>query len=289
MTTSSGNYIFTLHPTFTQGLVLGQLSIVVLLYFILKYLFLDSTESPVDSSSYHPVIDHEAAWKRQNAAKLQNTSANLAAKTPESAEWFNALLDQVISIYRSRLCDGLSGSEGEEVARIRIENYANKIRPPGFLDQIKVHSVSLGISAPRVSNARVHPQSSSSPKGTQLDIEYMDDISISLSTSYLFNYPMASFARLPISLTIGLATFRASRYQCTLSPDFTLSLSTESLMGSRAKLANIPKLHELIQHQVRRILANRATLGWKIPLPGLVGIAQVKEELVKEMKEEASL
>jgi maintenance of morphology protein 1 len=42
---------------------------------------------------------------------------------------------------------------------------------------------------------------------------------------------------------------------------------TTSLMGSRAKLANVPKLHELIQHQLRRILAARAT--WKIPLPGL--------------------
>lgn len=74
-----------------------------------------------------------------------------------------------------------------------------------------------------------------------------------------------------------------------MSPNFTLNLSTESLMGSRAKLANVPKLHELIQHQVRRILSNRATLGWKIPLPGLVGVAAVKEEVAREMKEEASL
>jgi len=49
-------------------------------------------------------------------------------------------------------------------------------------------------------------------------------------------------------------------------------------MGSRAKLANVPKLHELIQHQVRRVLAARAT--WKVPLPGLYG----RPEVVKENK-----
>ena len=44
-------------------------------------------------------------------------------------------------------------------------------------------------------------------------------------------------------------------------------------MGSRAKLANVPKLHELIQHQVRRVLAARAT--WKVALPGLSVLPEV--------------
>lgn len=51
-------------------------------------------------------------------------------------------------------------------------------------------------------------------------------------------------------------------------------------MGSRAKLANVPKLHELIQHQVRRVLAARAT--WKFVLPGLGNVVEV-EELKKEL------
>jgi maintenance of morphology protein 1 len=46
-------------------------------------------------------------------------------------------------------------------------------------------------------------------------------------------------------------------------------------MGSRAKLANVPKLHELIQHQVRRVLAAQAT--WKVALPGLSGLPVVQE------------
>lgn len=49
-------------------------------------------------------------------------------------------------------------------------------------------------------------------------------------------------------------------------------------MGSRAKLANVPKLHELIQHQVRRVLAARATFN--IPLPGLsANVVQITKEM----------
>jgi maintenance of morphology protein 1 len=51
-------------------------------------------------------------------------------------------------------------------------------------------------------------------------------------------------------------------------------------MGSRAKLANVPKLHELIQHQVRRVLATRAT--WKFVLPGLERITQTQEKIKKD-------
>jgi maintenance of morphology protein 1 len=68
----------------------------------------------------------------------------------------------------------------------------------------------------------------------------------------------------------------------SISPNFILELTTTSLMGSRAKLANVPKLHELIQHQARRILAARGT--WRVVLPGLANLADVKTELSGETK-----
>lgn len=114
-------------------------------------------------------------------------------------------------------------------------------------------------------------------------MDYVDTVSISLSTSVLFNYPFSSFARLPVSLTISLSLFSSTVQmqpllcppltncspQIRLTPphprsphptltvalpspdtDFTLNLQTKSLMGSRAKLADVPKLHELITNQV---------------------------------------
>jgi maintenance of morphology protein 1 len=47
-------------------------------------------------------------------------------------------------------------------------------------------------------------------------------------------------------------------------------------MGSRAKLANVPKLHELIQHQVRRILETHRT--WTMTLPSLSGVVEAAKE-----------
>jgi maintenance of morphology protein 1 len=184
--------------------------------------------------------------------------------------------------------------------------------------------VDLGISAPKLSNARVVNDNAGDPSlpvslqafvahnflllGTQtieFDMTYMDTISISLSTSYLFNYPMSSFARLPVSLTISLSLFESkvsshrflicsggsNDLQVTLIPpspasaapvltislpqDFTLNLKTTSLMGSRAMLRDVPKLHELIEYQVRKVLAARGT--YKVVLPGLA-TAQHKTE-----------
>ncbi|TFK41015.1 maintenance of mitochondrial morphology protein 1 [Crucibulum laeve] len=286
------NYLFSLQPTFTQGLVLGQLSILVLLGLILKYLFLDSTQYPFETSSYHPRVDSDLSLRKRKAESSTQPDP-IPSEDAESAQWFNALLRQVVDVYRSKLRDDLSGVDGDEVARKRIEDYANKIRPAGFVDRITINSVDLGLSAPMLYNARVKKNSSNIPSEIEFDASYMDTLSLSLSTSYLFNYPMASFARLPISLTVSLSQFKssisiisppanssASVLTFSISPNFTLDLTTTSLMGSRAKLANVPKLHELIQHQVRRVLATRAT--WKIVLPGLASVAEVKEEIQKE-------
>lgn len=81
--------------------------------------------------------------------------------------------------------------------------------------------------------------------------------------------------------------------------DFVLNIQTKSLMGSRAKLADVPKLHELITHQVsevvhsyatkivhvpqiRRVLLEKGT--WKIVLPGLASVSEVKEDVKREQQ-----
>ncbi|THU91770.1 hypothetical protein K435DRAFT_780559 [Dendrothele bispora CBS 962.96] len=280
------NYVFSLTPTFTQGLILGQFSIIILIYFVLKYLFLDSIKYPSETTSYHPRVNSDSI---RTLPKMHESKALDDAS--ESAEWFNILLHQILDVYRSKLRDDQPELEGDEIARKRVEEYANKIRPAGFLDHIVVHSVNLGSSAPTLFNG--HRKGT---KDIEFDVEYVDTASVSLSTSYLFNYPTPLFARLPVSITISLSVFKSSItitpplpsspapvLSLTISPEFTLELNTASLMGSRAKLANVPKLHELIQHQVHRVLASRGT--WKIVLPGLATVAEAKEEIKKEMND----
>lgn len=43
---------------------------------------------------------------------------------------------QVVNVYRSKLRGDIAGMDGDEIARQRIETYANKIRPAGFLVRV---------------------------------------------------------------------------------------------------------------------------------------------------------
>ncbi|GJE98095.1 maintenance of mitochondrial morphology protein 1 [Phanerochaete sordida] len=293
-------YIFSLTPTFTQGLVIGQLSILCLLVVVLKYLFLDpASAQPYRATSYQPRIvreDDSSENCSDAGAKAEPDGAG-EGEGMESAGWLNVLLHHVVDSYRSKLRDDNAGPEGDEIVRRRVEEFANKMRPPGFLDPIKVHSVDLGHSAPRLYRAR--PRALHAPLSEpqiEVDMHYTDTVSIAFSTSVLLNYPFPSFARLPISLTISLSVFSATVLLTPPQPhaqhptltvtlpspqtELVLDLKTTSLMGSRAKLADVPKLHELITHQIRRVIMEKGT--FKVVLPGLATVQEVKDDIKRE-------
>ena len=65
-------------------------------------------------------------------------------------------------------------------------------------------------------------------------------------------------------------------FTLNMLPNFTLDLKSTSLLGSRAKLADVPKLHELIDNQLRRALSRRGT--FRFVLPGFSDIEGAKRE-----------
>jgi len=79
--------IFSLQPTFTQGFFLGQLSVLVLLAVVLKYLFLDTEPSQKAAERASPVS--------QPTRPFTQTDENPKDIESESTEWLNALLHQV--------------------------------------------------------------------------------------------------------------------------------------------------------------------------------------------------
>ena len=84
------NYIFTLQPTFTQGLVLGQLSVFFLLALILKYLFWHTGPDPQLIA-----LPPKSRQSRTDPTAVEPTHE----VQDESLEWFNGLLLRVRSIY----------------------------------------------------------------------------------------------------------------------------------------------------------------------------------------------
>jgi len=138
---------------------------------------------------------------------------------------------QILQGYRNDLLS----ERGEEGARQKIERWLN---PDGGLswivglitirgvrtdsqDPIQVTALSLGSAYPLLSNARIRPSDGQGhivsfdvrEFGTQLiiqraeiDIDYLDSTSLSLSTSLLINFPRPRFAVLPVSLGVQLAS-----------------------------------------------------------------------------------
>lgn len=93
-------YIFSLQPTFTQGLILGQFSILCLLFILLKYLFFDAaSDQPYKSVSYQPRIlreeEENAGLKEGLATKTEAANGTAVDTGVESADWLNILLHQV--------------------------------------------------------------------------------------------------------------------------------------------------------------------------------------------------
>ena len=95
----SSSVLFTFQPTFTQGLILGQCSILALLFVVLKYLFLDTEHSqkvPVYADPAAPILKHPnlSAHVGENSARVDS----------ESTVWLNALLHQVCACLSPCFC-----------------------------------------------------------------------------------------------------------------------------------------------------------------------------------------
>ena len=97
---------FSLTPTFTQGLVLGQLSILLLLAFILRYLFFDtnppsSAESETETDAAMTNADKPRDRPGVPGPTLHALKDSFIDEFPvdatrrESLEWFNLLLNGV--------------------------------------------------------------------------------------------------------------------------------------------------------------------------------------------------
>lgn len=90
----SSGFLIGFKPTFTQGLIIGQLSILILLGMILKYLFLESSQYPHETVAYHQQVNNDA-FNPQKSYQTRQTMPEYDPNASESTEWFNTLLQQV--------------------------------------------------------------------------------------------------------------------------------------------------------------------------------------------------
>ncbi|EPE34078.1 hypothetical protein GLAREA_07091 [Glarea lozoyensis ATCC 20868] len=286
--------------SFTQGLLLGQLSIVLILGAFIKFFIFGDPPSPdvtaalraterrsltlahkrsllsLRSQQRHP--SHALNKKRSQILRnppplttttiLNKTYYNVDSHQPESLDWFNVLIAQTIAQFRS-------DAQHDDAILTSLTKALNGTSRPDFLDEIKVTEISLGEDFPIFSNCRVIPVDEDGltlgKEGSgnrdlgrlqaRMDVDLSDFITLALETKLLLNYPKPLVAVLPVALAVSVVRFsgtlsisfipgspmNATTLAFSFLDDYRLDLSIRSLVGSRSRLQDVPKIASLVE------------------------------------------
>lgn len=203
---------------------------------------------------------------------LSKTYYNVDSHQPESLDWFNVLIAQTIAQFRS-------DAQHDDAILTSLTNALNGASRPDFLDEIKVTEISLGEDFPIFSNCRVIPVdedglSLGTGRGgeggqgrdqgrlqARMDVDLSDFITLALETKLLLNYPKPLVAVLPVALAVSVVRFsgtlsisfipgsptNATTLAFSFLDDYRLDLSIRSLVGSRSRLQDVPKIAQLVE------------------------------------------
>ncbi|KAL8817911.1 MAG: hypothetical protein Q9191_008056, partial [Dirinaria sp. TL-2023a] len=188
--------------SFTEGFLLGQLSVVILIGAFIKFFVFgepptaesiaanraltrgDSSFKHRPSSSIGSSSSHKHESQRSSSNILRNrpplTASTILSKTyynvnshqPESLDWFNVLIAQTIAQFRN-------DAQQDEAILASLTDVLNGSQKPDFLSAINVTEISLGEDFPILSNCRVHPveDDGSGPEGGRLQARMDVDLS----------------------------------------------------------------------------------------------------------------
>lgn len=205
------------------------------------------------------------------ATILSKTYYNVNSHQPESLDWFNVLVAQTIAQLRSdaQHDDAILGS---------LTKALNGPSRPDYVDEIKITELSLGEDFPIFSNCRVIPvdedgltfatgRTGESKEGAllqaRMDVDLSDFITLGLETKLLLNYPKPLSAVLPVALAVTVVRFSGTlsisfvpsnpsqpsptTMAFSFLDDYRLDLSIRSLLGSRSRLQDVPKIAQLVE------------------------------------------
>ncbi|KAI9884125.1 MAG: hypothetical protein M1823_004097 [Watsoniomyces obsoletus] len=202
---------------------------------------------------------------------LEKTYYNVNSHLPESVDWFNVLFAQTIAQFRS-------DAQHDNAILISLNDIFNGPQKPSFLDEIKITELSLGEDFPIFSNCRVIPVEEDGGTGeggagtggggggrlqARMDVDLSDAITLGVETKLVLNYPRPVVAVLPVALTVSVVRFTGTlsisfipssppapsptTLAFSFSDDYRLELATHSLLGSRSRLQDVPKIAQIIE------------------------------------------
>lgn len=206
------------------------------------------------------------------------------AHQPESLDWFNVLIAQTIAQFRA-------DAQFDDAILTSLTKALNGSSRPDFLDEIKVTELSLGEDFPIFSNCRVIPVdedgltfSTAKENGqggrerdagrlqARMDVDLSDFITLAVETKLLLNYPKPLVAILPVALAVSVVRFsgtlsvsfipgsptNATTLAFSFLDDYRLDFSVRSLVGSRSRLQDVPKIAQLVEKRLHTWFDERA-------------------------------
>lgn len=281
--------------SFTQGLMCGQASVVVVLLVFIKFFVF--SEAPPSSGAAKlkkkdisgVIVKREAKNTDDDDGVENGDSAKLATileKTyydvnnhnPESLDWFNVLIAQTISQLRCEalLSDNIYHS---------LNDFLETLDLPDFMDKITLTEIDIGDDFPIFSNCRIqHSADGTGRLEAKIDVDLSDTLTLGIETRLLLNHPRPLTAVLPVQLTVSMVRFSGcltvslvntndtdfvgtskeenssgggTALMFSFSPDYRLEFSVKSLIGSRTKLQDVPKISDLVDSKLRNWFSDR--------------------------------
>lgn len=223
--------------SFTQGLLLGQLSVLlVIAAFIKFFIFSDSKatdsikksnlmKSELNNNNNSAGANANAASNNSNSNKisakagnsndlssenkdvlinsiLEKTYYNVETHSPETLDWFNVLVAQTINQFRQEALnsDNIINSLNEFLVKSEL---------PDYLDKIKITELDIGDDFPIFSNCRIMKNKLNNNLQAKIDVDLSDTLTLGIETNLLLNTPKPLFASLPIQLSVSIVRFSA--------------------------------------------------------------------------------
>jgi len=137
-----------------------------------------------------------------------------------------------------------------------------------------ISEVALGEEFPIFSNCRISPSEEDPTKlQARMDVDLNDILTLGIETKLLLNWPRPVVAVLPVALAVSILRFsgtlqiafipspEGSNNATTLAfsflDDYRLDISVRSLLGSRSRLQDVPKIAQLVESKLHQWIDER--------------------------------
>jgi maintenance of morphology protein 1 len=215
---------------------------------------------------------------------LEKTYYNVDGHQPESLDWFNVLIAQTVSQLRADALEGdavltsltnaLNGGHRPQfIDDIKVTEISLGEEFPIFsncrvipVDEngqpVKPTPGKKGANKRGLADSRLQ---------ARMDVDLSDVVTLGIETKLVLNYPKPFSAVLPVALAVSVVRFSgtlslsftpshqsdsdsSSANPTTLTftflDDYRLDLSVHSLVGSRARLQDVPKIAQLVEQRI---------------------------------------